>query len=264
MSRIVAGFRRVATAPGLWIGAWAGMAFVAGLVGLHIRFVVASAVGAFDVLDRSRVVFSTLDIMRARPAVGSELELSVLAATLSSAILWTVLSPLLIARLAGPRTWSELGGRALGSLPGVLVQSLWHLLLRAVLLVIAVLCAGLIAESSVPLTFIVVWVLSGVALDAARVAVVEHDAAPFHIRTAWRGFVTLVRRPGMWVPCVGLSLIQLATSALILWLAVRGYGSASAWIPRLLALGTVGLGLWRLAIVVEDAATVAAAKAQNP
>ncbi|MCA9651883.1 MAG: hypothetical protein H6712_28745 [Myxococcales bacterium] len=254
MSRVLGGLFRVLRAPGLWLGLWLGVTAVAGLVGIHMRAVVAATLGPFTALDLDHVLFNTFDVVRDHPALVSELIVSVVGSATLGALVWTLLAPLLIARLAQPRSWSELGGRAFSRLPTVLVQSLWHLPLRLLLLLVV----GLSTRTLPPLVtwsaLGLAWLVAGVALDATRVAVVEHDAAPWHIRSAWRGLVRAVRRPGLLGPCVLLGIGQLALTATILWLALAGFGHASPWPARLLALLGVGLGLWRIAIIVQDAA----------
>jgi len=257
MSRVIGGLRRLLAAPGLWLGTWIAVAFIAGLVGIRMRFVVAAAVGPFDALDLDRVLFATLDVVRDHPSLSTGLVTSVLASAIVGAISWTLLSPLVIARLAGvpPRPWSEVGSLALTKIPAVVVQSLWHLLMR-----VALMLAVLLSVQPLPAWvawFIggITWLVTAVALDATRVAVVEHDAAPWHIRSTWRGFTRVVRRPGLLIPCALLTLGQLAITATILWLALSGYGHASMWPVRLLALASIGLGLWRVATVIEDSST---------
>lgn len=254
MSLVIGGLRRLLSAPGLWLGTWVGLMLIAGLVGLQARLVVASAVGPFDALDRSRVLFGLIDALRLHPAAGTGLLTAVLGGTLASATAWTVLSPVVITRLASRRSASELGGRALATLPGVLVQSLWHGLLRIVLMLAVVMAAWPLPTAGLWIVTVVTWLGAGVALDATRVAVVEHEAGPWHPRAAWRGFHRVVRRPRLLLPGVLLGLGQLALSGAILWLALAGLGDGSPWVPRLLALVSVGLGLWRIGIVVEDAA----------
>lgn len=251
MSRVVGGLRRLLGAPVPWLLAWIGVVTVAGVLGLRIRLVVAAALHPFDALDLQRVVFGTVDALQDHPETGTSIVLSLIVGGIVAALAWTLLSPLLIARLGGRRPWSELGGRALSKLPAVVVQSLWHLVLRAVLVLAVALSTP---EPAQWITVLLAWLLMGVALDATRVAVVEHDASPYHPRTAWRGLVRAVRRPGLMLPCVLLGLVQLALSLTILWLALSGYGQGSHWPARLLSLLSVGVGLWRLGVVVEDAA----------
>lgn len=252
---VVGGLRRLLGAPGLWIGGWVALAWMAWLVGTQVQFVVAAAVGPFDALDLERVLFGVADVVRTHPELLVGLIASVIGGTVVSAVGWLVVSPVVIARLAGHRRLRELGGRGLGALPGVVVQSLWHSVLRAVLVAVVLMSAQPLPEVVIVGLVVIVWMAAGVALDATRVAVVEHGAAPWHIKTAWRGFVRVAKRPRVLVPGVLLGVLQLGVSLAIVWIALAGLGSGSAWVPRGLALVSVGLGLWRIAIVVEDAAS---------
>jgi hypothetical protein len=252
-SVVLGGLRRVIAAPGLWLGCWAAVAAMAWVVGACVQFVAAAAVGPFDALDLGRAVFGVLDVLRVHPEVGIAVAMAVAVGSLASTVGWTVVSPLVIARLAEPRGARELGGRALAGLPAVIVQSGWHLLMRAALMVAVLLSVRPLPDVVVWVVCGLVWLGAGVALDATRVAVVEHEAAPWHVKTAWQGFVRVVKRPRVLVPGVVLGAGQLAIGGVIVWMALAELGSGSAWAARGLALFGVGLGLWRVAIVVVDA-----------
>lgn len=247
------GARRVIGAPGLWLGCWLALAAMAWVVGGQVTFLVAAAVGPYDALDLERVLFGLGDVLHVHPELMTGIATAVLAGGLVSAIGWLVASPVVIARLAGRRELRALGAAALAGLPAVVVQSLWHVVLRAVLVAAVLLSAQPLPEWMISLLVGLVWLAAGVALDATRVSVVEGDAAPWHVKTAWRGFVRVAKRPRVLVPGVLLGVGQLVVSAAIVWLALRGLAGGTVWGARLLALVSVGLGLWRVGIVVEDA-----------
>lgn len=255
MGRVVlGGLRRLAGAPGLWLGCWAAIAGLSWIVGAQVRFFVAAAVGPFDALDLQRALFGVADVLRVHPELLTGLGGAVLGGSVVSLVGWLLASPIVIARLAGHRGLRALGERGLGALPAVAVQSLWHLVLRAVLVAAVLMSAQPLPEWAVAGFGLLAWLAAGVALDATRVAVVEHGAAPWHIKTAWRGLVRVAKRPRVLVPGIVLGLGQVVVSAAIVWLGLAGLGSGSVWGLRALALASVGLGLWRVAIVVEDAA----------
>ena len=254
MSRVIGGLRRLLGAPGWWLAAWLWMAIVAGLIGWQVQLLTVATLQSFDVLDPARRLFGVIDVLRDNPAIGAGLATSAIASVLLGAVTWTLLSPLLIVRLTGSRPWSELGSRALSGLAPVLVQSLWHLLMRALLMLLVV--VSVISAPPIVLWILgpLVWFISGAAQDATRVAVVEHGAAPWHIRSAIQGLGRVLRRPKLLVPCVVLSAGQLAITGTIMWMALAGLSAGSLWGVRLLSVLSVGLGLWRIATVVEDAA----------
>ena len=254
MSAVVGGLRRVIGAPGLWLACWLGLAAIAWLVGLWVQLLAAVAVGPFDALDLERVAFGIADVLRVHPELIAGMLDAVLGGALVSGVAWTAVSPLLIARLAGRTTLRDVGATALAGLPGVVVQSLWHALLRAVLVVVVMLSAQPLPPWAIWTLVGVAWLLAGVALDATRVSVVEGGASPWHPKTAWRGLVRVIKRPRVLVPGVLLGLGQVAIGGAIVWLALVGLGTGTAWWGRLLALVSVGLGLWRIGVVVEDAA----------
>jgi len=252
MSIVIAGARRVIGAPGLWLACWVGLAAIAWVVGGYVQLLVAAAVGPFDALDLGRVVYGIADVLRVYPELMPGIAMAVIIGGAVSGIAWTVVSPVVIARLAGRTGLREVGATALAGLPGVVVQSLWHVVLRAVLVAAVMMSAQPLPKWGIWVLVGVVWLAAGVALDATRVAVVEGDAAPWHVKTAWRGFVRVARRPRVLVPGVLLGVGQVVIGGGIVWGALVGVGSGSAWVPRVLALVSVGLGLWRIGIVVED------------
>jgi hypothetical protein len=146
------------------------------------------------------------------------------------------------------------GATALAGLPSVVVQSIWHAVLRAVLIAAVLMSAQPLPEWAIAVLLGIAWLVASVALDATRVAVVVGDAAPWHVKTAWRGFVRVAKRPWVLASGVLLGVGQLLIGAAIVWLALAGLGAGSAWAGRALALVSVGLGLWRIGIVVDDAA----------
>lgn len=249
---VIGGARRVIGAPGLWLACWLALAAMAWVVGGQVTFLVAAAVGPFDALDLERLVFGLGDVLHVHPELVTGIATAVLIGGMVSALGWLLVSPVVIARLAGRTTLQDVGGTALAGLPAVVVQSLWHAVLRAVLVAVVLMSAQPLPAWIVWVLVGLVWLAAGVALDATRVSVVEGDAARWHVKTAWRGFVRVAKRPRVLVPGVLLGVGQVVVSAAIVWLALRGLGSGTVWGVRVLALVSVGLGLWRVGIVVED------------
>lgn len=245
------GLRRLVGAPLLWLTLVVVLAVVAHVAGLRIQMVVATALGPFDVLDLDRVLFGTADAIRDHTAIAGAVEMALLSSAVLSVIVWTLLSPAIITRLEGRAPLAELGGRILSMAAPVVVQSLWHLLLRA--LVMGAL--GLLVQPLPPLGYWLVlalgWCLCTAALDVTRVQLVLHDSARWHVRTALSGLRTAATRPTILIPSLLLSALQWGLVALTLWLALRSFGGGSAWVARLLSGVTVGLGLWRIGVVVE-------------
>ena len=253
MSVVIAGARRVLGAPGLWLACWVGLAAMAWVTGTYAQLLVAAAVGPFDALDLQRAVFGIADVLRVYPELMPGIAMAVLVGGAVSGIGWMMVSPVVIARLAGRTGLRDVGATALAGLPGVVVQSLWHLVLRGVLVAVVAISAQPLPDWAIWVIVGVAWLVAGVALDATRVAVVEGNAAPWHVKTAWRGFVRVAKRPRVLVPGVLLGLGQVGIGCVIVWVALAGLGGGSAWGARALALLSVGLGLWRIGIVVEDA-----------
>lgn len=250
MSALRRGLMRVLETPGLWLGTWLGLVLGASLLGWIVQLVVAAAVMPFGALEPSHLIYGLLEVLGEHRGTAATVLAALAVGGALSAMIWLLLAPVIIARLAHEGSWSQVGSRALRGLPAVLVQTLWHGVLRA-LLVLAVLL------SVQPLPAVVGWGLLGlcwlwctVALDAARVAVMEQAAAPLHVRSAAQGFVYTIRRPALLLPCALMSLGQLAITVTSLWLALAGMADGTSWGPRGLAALSVGLGLWRVATMV--------------
>lgn len=252
MSAVLGGLRRVRGAAGLWLGTWLCLAVGAGITGRLVGFVVASAVAPFGALEPGHLLYGLLDVLAHHRGAAAGILVALGVSGVLSALVWMGLGPLIIARLAG-RAWAEAGGHALRTLPAVIVQTLWHGVLRATLVLAVLLSVQPLPRAVAGGLLAIAWLWCGVALDVTRVAVVEHDASPFHLRTALRGFSYTVRRPALSVPCALMSLGQLAITATLLWLALAGLDAGTPWGARLLAALSVGLGLWRVGTVIERA-----------
>lgn len=242
--------KKIAGAPLLLFGVWLGTMLIGWGLGAIVTTVTAAAVGPFDPLMRDHPIVATVELMAGEPAVPAALGLAVVSSSILGIVGWTLLSGGVLARLEGHRG-EALGGIWARSLPGVIVTSLWHLLVRAALLVVlASITAPLVPSARIPLLALGL-ALAGVALDVARAQVVLHGAAPYHVRTAFCAFIQVLKRPKLLASAGALWLAQAFVAAAILYLGLRGLdGALGTWPPRALALAGVFLGLWRLAVVV--------------
>jgi hypothetical protein len=166
-------------------------------------------------------------------------------------VVWTAASGLVVARLDGTTGANELGKIALGSLPGVVAQSVWHGILRAVLLAVIAVSLGPLSPVAMLITLAVGWLLASLALDLARVGVILHGARPLHPATAAYAFVRAATRPRLLGLTAVLTVAQLACAATVTHVALGSIGPGSSSIASAL-LGAIGIafGLLRLSIVV--------------
>ena len=166
--------------------------------------------------------------------------------------LWTLLAGAIISRLAGIVGWERLAGASARWLPGIVVTSLWHMLLRGILVGGLILATSPLPRMAAAPILALVVLVSTCALDIARVHVVLHGAHRFHIRTAWMGFMQAIRNPTLLGKSVALGLCQWGCVAAIFATAGFGLGiEGTLLLARPLALLSLFFGLWRIAVVVE-------------
>lgn len=244
--------RRVTRAPGLLVALWLIQLAVAAAVGFELRQSVGAALGGFAVLADGRLLFNLIDLLGDHPTIGRQLVTSSMGTAVVGVVLWTTLSGGIITRLATATSWQATAAASVRWLPAMIVTSLWHLLLRAVLVGVVV-GVTYAAPRLVAVPLIALFaMISTCALDIARVHVVLHGARSFHIKTAFGGFVAAFRNPVLLAKSVALNLGQHACLAAILGIAAFGLGANGTMLAiRPLALVSLLLGLWRIGVVVS-------------
>jgi hypothetical protein len=244
--------KRVTSAPGLVVALWLVEIGIAAFVGYSARQAVAAALGGYSVLGDGHLLFAIADLLIDHPAVASQIVSSAIGSAVLGVVLWTILAGGIVSRLAGVVGWERLTAASARWLPAIVVTSLWHLLLRGILVAAVMLgTAALPRMVTAPILALVVLVCT-CALDISRVHVVQHGARGFHIRTAWMGFVQAVRHPALLGKSVALSLCQWACVVAIFAVAGFGLGTVGTLLlARPLALLSLLFGLWRIAVVVE-------------
>lgn len=248
---MIAALRRVLSAPGFLAAVWLVHVAVAAGIGIFVHAAFDQAIAPHEVADDGRRLFALLDVVTDHRGVVAGFSAATLVAGLVGALAWTLLVGLVIVRLSGAREPGAIATRFASTLPAVVVQSAWHLLLRGVL-VFAVLtaAAGLPQMLAWPL-LVLAWSVSIVALDVARVSVVIGDARPYHPRTAAAALLSVVRTPRRFGGPVLLAFAQLLVLACAPYVAVAWLGAPVVpTVVRGLALLAAVLGLWRLATAV--------------
>lgn len=245
--------RRVLQAPRLVFGLWLLQIGLAAAVGLLVGSSVRGALGGHTWMQQDHLLGGLVELAVEHRGTAVLMALAPTLPTAVTLLVTLLLSGGIITRLAGQRGMAAFGTSTARYLWPTLVQGVWHLLFRALLLGAIVLALspfslGLwrVLIVSLPLA------MASVALDVARVQVVLHDARPFHIKTAALAFVRVFVHPqvllrgmaaqyGQWM-CVlgsmGVALSDLDPAGVV-------------WLSRGLALAGVVLGLLRLATVVQ-------------
>lgn len=221
-------------------------------IGLVLRAAAASSLDDAAPPAEHHALFSLLELLlgdRSLATLGIALPTMTAVAGLA---VWTSISPALILRLQGVRAPAELGYGWAKSLGAVWVQTLWHLLLRALLLVVLWASVGALGPPWNLLLVAAALMLSSVALDLARVGVVRHGASPYHPATAAYAFVRALQHPRTLLVVGAAWLLQVFSAAAILYAAMVAVGPGSMiWPMRFVALLAVVAGLWRLALAVR-------------
>lgn len=241
--------RRVWAMPGVIVSLWVTQVAIAALVASGVHGAVASSMREHAVLDDGHLLAYIGQLLFEHPSVAWAVVTAVVTSAVLGLVFWTVVAGGVITRLAGKRGFLPACGRWL---PAIAVTSLWHLLLRAVILGILFLGLGMLPGSIATPMLVAAMAFFTCSLDVARTHVVLHEARPFHIRTAAEALLQTAQHPKVLLQSLGLSLVQWAFVAGAFYVALAGMDDGSGVIgARLLGLGALLAGLTRLAVVVE-------------
>ncbi|MBX7083490.1 MAG: hypothetical protein K1X88_30055 [Nannocystaceae bacterium] len=241
------------TLAGAWrwvLALWLGEVAIAAAFAFALRTHVAAALSDFALPD-DRLLYAAAEFAGAHPQLVSGAIVGLLLSGLLGGVVWAVLAPLVIARLAdGPQSAAALGGRWLGSLGGVIATTAWHALGRGLVLMgLASALAGMPgAVSAVALPL--VWGLGTFALDLSRAQVVLHGARGTAPRTAAMAWLHAIKRPKLLALALALQAAQWLVLFAGLAAVVQGTGGAVA-IVRSGALVAVALGSLRLLAAIS-------------
>lgn len=248
---MIEALRRVLRAPGVLAVVWLLHVAIAATIGLVVHAAIDEAIRPHAIADDGRRLFALLDVLQDHKSVVAAFSTATVAAAVGAALSWTLLSGLLVTRLSGERRRDVVIERFVATLPAVIVQSGWHLVLRALLVFAVLAIAGSLPRFlSWPL-LVLAWTISIVALDRVRAEVVLGDARRYHPRTAAAALLAVVRTPRAFAGPVLLAVVQLALLVAVPYAAVAMLGRPL--VPaatRGLALLATFVGLWRLSAVV--------------
>jgi hypothetical protein len=247
---------RRASAAWRWVLCiWLGEVAIASIGAYGIRSQVATAMDGLALPD-DRLLYAIAEHTHVHPELVVAMVVTLATSALLGFVVWTLLAPLVLLRLAAPTnapSVASLGGPWLASIAGVAATSAWHLGLRiAMVLGIGGALGSLPPPVAAPIAFVVVLVAT-CALDFSRVAVVTGGARGGSPRTALDGFTALVRQPRRAGAMAALAAGQWLLVALGLVLLVRTGGDALA-LMRACAAAATFLGVVRLAVAIEGRA----------
>lgn len=249
-----AALRRVLVAPGFVLALWAvQLLFAKLLAGPAAAAAAASMRGAVWV-DDGHLIRALAELLSDHPGVIAAISMSVAASAVLAGLFSVVAAPAIVTRLAGERSLALVGWAVGRELPAMAVQTGYGLVFRAVCTGLAALPITWLGPGGLPFAL----VLAGfpiLVLDRARVAVVLADERRFHPMTFLRAIGHVAKRPLWWLCGAAIEGLKLglAIGAVLLVIEAGAAGGASAiWVARAAGLATLLLGLWRVALAVED------------
>jgi hypothetical protein len=256
---MTAALRRVLSAPGWVATLWVLFVGFAATAGGIVAATVDGALRPHGTAPDGRLAYALADLVLDHGAIAGAAAAAVVTAAALGLLAWTLLAGAVIARLSDGRPSTEALATGWRTLPAVLVQTAWHVVLRAVVVLAALSTASALPPAAGWPVLWVVWALCTVGLDLARVRVVTGGEAPFHPRTAALALVDVVRGAGRWWPAMILAAISALLPATIVWLGASNLGAnAMPTFARAMSLVALLVGLWRIALVAMRAPPSAA------
>jgi hypothetical protein len=252
-TRIGPALRRVVFVPGFVLALWAAQLLLAKLLAGPAAAAAEAGMRGGVWFDDGHPIRAVAELMIDQPGIAAAITMSLAASAVLGGLFSVVAAPAIITRLAGERSLAQVFAAVGRELPAMVVQTGYGLVFRAA-------CTGLAA---LPITWlgpsglVFALVLTGfpiLVLDRARVAVVLDDERRFHPMTFLRAIGHVAKRPLWWLvgSAIEAAKLSLAIGALLLVIAAGPEGVTGIWVARAAGLATLILGLWRVALAVED------------
>ena len=243
---------RVLVAPGFVLALWLVQLGVAKLLAGPTIAAAKISMRGHTWFDDGHRVRAVIELLTDSPAIVGAIEMSLMASAVFAAVFSIVAAPAILGRLAGERSLGWLGAAVGRELGPMLVQTGYGLIFRAA-------CTGLGAAAlagmgvgALPLAVLLA-AFPVLVLDRARAAVVLDDERPYHPLTFLRSIIHVARRPLWWFVGTLLEFAKLVVAIAALLIVIKAGPSATAlWIARATSLLALLLGLWRVALAVED------------
>lgn len=248
---------RVVFTPGFVLALWATQLLVAKLLAAPASAAAAAGMRNGVWFDDGHRVRALIELMSDEPAIVAVIGVSLATSALVAGLFSIVAAPAIIAWLSGERSLARVFAAAGRHMPAMAVQTGYGLVLRAIFTGLAALPVAWLGPRGLPIAL----VLGGfpiLVLDRARVAVVLDDQRRFHPMTFLRAIGHVARRPLWWLAgsAIEAAKLMLAIGALLLVIQAgppsEDSFAAGIWVARAIGLATLLLGLWRVAIAVED------------
>lgn len=239
-------------APGFVLALWLAQLALAKLLAAPASAAAMAAMSKGAWFDDGHRIRAIAELMADSPAVAAAISTSLLASAILAVGFSIVAAPAILARLDGQRSLAWLLGAVGRELPAMVVQTLYGLVFRAACMGLVAALTGWLGARALPLALLI-GAFPILVLDRARAAVVLDDARPFHPMTLLRAIAHVSKRPLWWVCGAIIESLKLvvAVGALLLVISA-GPTAVGIWVARAAGLLALILGLWRVALAVED------------
>jgi hypothetical protein len=247
----VNGLKRVLAAPGLVLALWVAQLLLAWHLATPVRVAARAAIGEYAWIDDGHLMSALIELFADHQPVAALLAENAMVASVLGVLFWGLAYGGVIRRLSGKATVSELAAASVGFLPAIAAQTLWLGIVRAAL-VAAAFGVGMKLPALAVVLGVAFTAVTIVAADLARVDVVLLGGRKLHPATAWRALKQALTQPRLLAGAGTLAIAQMVVPLLALYLVLSDTGgAASIWLARALTLVALGLGLWRIGVVVE-------------
>jgi len=243
--------RRVASAPGLLLVLWLGQLALAWQLADGVRVAAGAGMGEHAWVDDGHLLAAITELLAFHPSVAGMFVHAAASSAVLGAVFWALAYGGVIRRLSERVRASEAVAASVRYLPGVVVQSIYSWLLRALPMAGVGALAAKLPVLAVGLGLLVT-AIAVVTADLARVEVVLHGSSRFSPMTALRALRGAFARPRMLAGAGALAVTQSLIPLLTFYVVLSdSAGEGSIWLARGLGLVALALGLWRIAVIVE-------------
>lgn len=248
-----AALRRVLLAPGFVLALWIAQLLLAKLLAGPAAAAAKAGMRGGVWVDDGHRIRALAELMIDQPGIVAAITMSLAASAVLGGLFSVIAAPAIITRLTGERSLAQVCAAAGRELPAMAVQTGYGLAFRAVCTGLAALPIKWLGGAGVPLALVLAS-FPILVLDRARVSVVLDDERRFHPMTFLRAIGHVAKRPLWWLggTAIEAAKLSLAIGAVLLVIEAGPSSGSAIWVARAAGLATLILGLWRVALAVED------------
>ena len=251
-TRPVRALLRVVFTPGFVLALWLVQISIAKLLAGPAAAAAKAGMRGGVWIDDGHRIRAVVELMFDEPAIPAAIAMSLATSAVLAGLFSIFAAPAILTWLAGERSLARVFAAVGRDLFAMAVQTGYGLVFRAIVTGLAALPIVWLGPKGLPLAFL----LAGfpiLVLDRARAAVVLDEQRPFHPMTFLRAIGHVAMRP-LWCLVGGaIEAAKLILAIGTLFLVIGAGPEAGAiWIARAAGLAMLTLGLWRVALAVED------------